>query len=119
MRIYEREGGAWVDKGPPPGGGGCFGPSVAIDGDRAVVGAICNNGPGQAYTYRRTNGQWALDGYLSEPGGTEKRNFGTTVAIAADTVLVSTHDIAGRADSAVRVLVESEHVALSGDTPSQ
>lgn len=79
----------------PPG----FGTSVAIDGDVAVVGATDGGGmpehgrPGAAYVFeRQSNGVWRQVAKLlplhEEPEGTGSSNFGTSVAIEGDVIVV-------------------------------
>lgn len=79
----------------PPG----FGNSVAIDGDVAVVGATDGGGmpehgrPGAAYVFeRQSNGTWQQVAKLlplhEEPEGTGASNFGTSVAIEGNVIVV-------------------------------
>jgi hypothetical protein len=79
----------------PPG----FGRSVAIDGNVAVVGATDGGGmpeqgrPGAAYVFeRQSNGTWQQVARLlplhEEPEGTGSSNFGTSVAIEGNVIVV-------------------------------
>lgn len=79
----------------PPG----FGSSVAIDGDVAVVGATTGGGspetgkPGAAYVFeRQSNGTWQQVAKLlplyEEPDGIGSSNFGTSVAIEGNVIVV-------------------------------
>ena len=79
----------------PPG----FGRSVDIDGDVAVVGATEGGGmpeqgrPGAAYVFeRQSNGTWRQVAKLlplhEEAEGTGSSNFGTTVAIEGNVIVV-------------------------------
>jgi hypothetical protein len=81
-----------------------FGYSVSIDGDLAIVGALgerssdggvngeeTNNtlsNAGAAYVFTRESGSWVQDAYLkaSEPG--EMDQFGCSVSISGETVIV-------------------------------
>ena len=74
-----------------------FGYSVAINGDTVVVGAPwddigANTGQGSAYVFVKPGGGWA--GILTENAkliaadGTARDNFGKSVAISGDTVVV-------------------------------
>ncbi len=70
-----------------------FGSAVAISGDTAVVGAFGDdNGAwsnrGSAYVFTRTGGVWSLQGWLEAFDGNEDDEFGWTVAIAGDTIVV-------------------------------
>jgi hypothetical protein len=79
----------------PPG----FGSSVAIDGNVAVVGAAAGGGmpehgrPGAAYVFeRQSNGTWRQVAKLlplhEEPEGSGSSNFGTSLAIEGDVLVV-------------------------------
>lgn len=71
-----------------------FGFSVAIFGERAVVGATNksiggNQGQGAAYIFeRQTNGQWIEVAKLTYPTGEALDNFGNAVALNEDKVVV-------------------------------
>jgi hypothetical protein len=78
---------------------GFFGNSVAIDGNVAVVGATDGAGmpeqgrPGAAYVFeRQSTGVWKQVAKLlpltEAPSGTEASNFGTSVAIEGDVIVV-------------------------------
>jgi hypothetical protein len=65
-----------------PGGPRCFGDSVAISGDTAIVGAPCD--PGAAYVFSRDHGglnQWGEVKKLVRSNGSALRFFGRAVAI--------------------------------------
>ena len=90
------EDGRLVPSDPSPPG---FGNSVAIDGDVAVVGATDGGGmpehgrPGAAYVFeRQSNGVWQQVAKLlplhEEPHGPGASNFGTSVAIEGDVIVV-------------------------------
>jgi hypothetical protein len=71
----------------------CFGTSVAIDGDTAVVGAPQHDfGPsadeGAAYVFVRTGAGWTQQIRLSASDGAANDQFGRSVAISGDTALV-------------------------------
>ena len=59
-----------------------FGIAVAIDGDRAVVGAR-----GQAFAFEWTGTTWAYDGELA-PANTTGVSFGSAVAVDGDRAVV-------------------------------
>ncbi len=71
--------------------GGRFGQSVAIDGDRVVVGAM--EAPvrgirrGSAYVYLRT-GEWIAEAQLEDVDGTFGDRFGFSSDIDGDTIVV-------------------------------
>ena len=72
----------------------CFGTSVAVSGDTAVVGANyaavgLNKDQGRAYVFTRSGTTWILQQTLTAADGAAGDCFGTSVAIAGDTALVS------------------------------
>ncbi len=89
-----------------------FGFSVAIDGDRAVVGATNkteggNNGQGAAYVFeRQTNGTWQQVQKLTDSFGELQDNFGSAVEIKGDFILIAAafDDVDGLRDAG-KVLV--------------
>ena len=77
-----------------------FGHSVAVDGDTAVVGAHLEDAgpggieiqnPGAAYAFTRTLGVWSEALKLRAPDGSSDDQFGISVAVAGETVLVGAH----------------------------
>jgi len=70
-----------------------FGQSVAIAGDRAVVGSYGrtvsgNASQGRAYAFLRTSGSWNVSHTLSAPTGAAGDWFGYSVAVQGDYVLI-------------------------------
>lgn len=70
-----------------------FGSSVAVDGDTAVVGAYFDDLPGgidhgSAYVFVRTGGVWTQQAKLTASDAATQDNFGVSVAISGDTVVV-------------------------------
>ncbi|HEY7184267.1 MAG TPA: PxKF domain-containing protein [Blastocatellia bacterium] len=73
--------------------GDLFGLSVAISGDTVVVGAPDKNGaaglnPGSVYVFARSGGVWSQQQKLEAPDAAENDEFGSSVAISGDTVVV-------------------------------
>ncbi len=70
-----------------------FGVSVAISGNTAVVGANFDNGKiGSAYVFRDIgSGDWQQVTRLSSNDGTAGDEFGNSVAISGNTILVGAH----------------------------
>jgi hypothetical protein len=65
------------------------GNGVALSGDTLVVGAPCANaGAGAVYVYRRTNITWAFEAKLQAPAPLTGDQFGASVAIDGNTVVV-------------------------------
>jgi choice-of-anchor B domain-containing protein len=91
--AYRRDGNTWLEDGKLMASDAApndwFGMSLAIAGDRAIIGAgRKNNNSGAAYVFRRTgNGQWTEDAILTAPGGVEGGQFGVAVAIGDGIVL--------------------------------
>ena len=69
-----------------------FGISVAISGDTAVVGANENDVPvsnsGSAYVYVRSGSSWSQQAKLTASDAASSDEFGISVAISGDTVVV-------------------------------
>lgn len=77
---------------------GLFGFSVAIDGDRAIVGApqteeVSGGGAkGKAYIYRRVGNDWLLEQELVYPDGEVDADFGVAVDIKNDLAIVAAQE---------------------------
>jgi hypothetical protein len=70
-----------------------FGDSVAVDGDTMIVGAYeaelgLDNHQGSAYVFVRSGTNWTAQAKLTASDGTWGNNFGRSVAISGDTVVV-------------------------------
>jgi hypothetical protein len=66
-----------------------FGWSVAISGATAVVGADTkNSGTGAAYVFTRSGSTWSQQAKLTASDAAAGDNFGFSVAISMDTVVV-------------------------------
>ena len=92
--IFELENGLWVEKaevGPSlDDNDDWFGASVALQGDRLVVGAP-QNGTGRAYIFdRQQSGAWVEQALLTPPQipQTSGVQYGQAVALDGDTVVV-------------------------------
>ena len=89
-----------------------FGYSVAVDGDTAVIGAYQDNGngadSGAAYVFTRNEGVWDDGVKLTASGGSAYDNFGISVAVDGDTVVVGApgNDGAGADSGSVYVFVK-------------
>ena len=114
--VFTRSGGVWTQqaylKASNTDAGDWFGHSVAISGDTVVVGARNEasiatgvngnqsdnsaNGAGAVYVFTRSGGLWTQQAYLKASNNGEVTkdqgdNFGDSVAISADTVVVGAH----------------------------
>ena len=66
-----------------------LGSSVAIDGDRAVLGVVGeNNRTGAAYIFERSGSVWSEAARLAAPGGVPDDEFGHSVALSGGLALV-------------------------------
>jgi len=79
------------------GGGDCFGRSVAISGDTAVVGAYfddvgANADQGSAYIFARNGTSWVQQQKLTAADGAALDMFGVTVALSDDTAVVGAYN---------------------------
>lgn len=70
-----------------PDGTASFGKAVALDGDRALVGAI-GEGSGAAYVFQETTDGWVQEARLTPDDAGPAEQFGGSVALAGDTALV-------------------------------
>ena len=93
-------------------GGDKFGYAVAVDGDIAVIGAYQDddNGAdsGAAYVFTRVEGVWTQAAKLTAFDGEAYDNFGISVAVDGDTVVVGApgNDGAGADPGSVYVFVK-------------
>ena len=94
--VFVRSGGTWIQqaylKASNAGAGAYFGWSVAACGNTVVVGASAESsnvpGSGAAYIFMNSGGVWTQQAYLkaSNPGAGDQ--FGWSVAVSGDTVVV-------------------------------
>ena len=69
-----------------------FGISVAVDGNTAVIGARQNDaGNGTAYVFTKISGVWSQKAKLTASDGAADDEFGYSVAVDGDTVVVGAH----------------------------
>ena len=104
--VFVRTADGWAEEaalvitGPAADDGGV---SVAIEGDRAVVGAAHRNGErGIVRIYARADGAWALEAELALPDGEPGDRFGRSIALQGDRLAVGAF---GRNDSQGAVYV--------------
>jgi hypothetical protein len=106
--VFTRSGGVWSQqaylKASNTGADDYFGYAVAVDGDTVVVGAPYEasnatgvNGnqadnsaysAGAAYVFTRSGGVWSQQAYLKASNTEAWDNFGTSVAVSGDTLVV-------------------------------
>src|SRR6266568_2258439 len=106
--VFVRSGTNWAQqaylKASSTGGGDAFGQSVAVSGDTVVVGAHfedsnatgvngnqANNSAGDsgaAYVFARSGTNWAQQAYLKASNTDADDQFGFSVAVSGDTLVV-------------------------------
>ncbi|MBL8063408.1 MAG: S-layer homology domain-containing protein [Anaerolineales bacterium] len=109
--VFTRSGGVWSQqaylKASNPEFGDHFGYSVAVSGDTIVVGAWQEdsnatgvNGnqadnsadfAGAAYVFTRSGGVWSQQAYLKASNTGADDNFGISVAVSGDTIVVGAY----------------------------
>lgn len=101
--AFVRGAGGWTEQAKltaPGGNGVLFGYSVAVAGDRAVIGAPYANGAqGQAYVFARTGTTWSQQAILTTAAGAAGDELGWSVAIGDDSIYVGA-PFAGQANGA-------------------
>jgi hypothetical protein len=96
--VYVRSGSSWTRQGtllaPDAQNQALFGSAVALDGDRALVGAPRHDPissqlmAGAAYTFRRLNGVWRSEGILHASDARSGDHFGSSVALSGSAALI-------------------------------
>lgn len=95
--VFVRTGEVWTQQARFPGAAEYefFGGSVAISGDTAVIApfrlATAGPPPGKALVFVRSGGAWTLQAQLSASDGHHDDHFGTSLALAGDTLVVGAH----------------------------
>ena len=86
-----------------------FGYSVAMDGDTAVIGAYRDddNGSdsGAAYVFTKNSGVWVQEAKLTPSDGAPGDEFGHSVAVRGDTIVIGAHKDDQGADSSGTVYI--------------
>jgi len=95
--VFVRSGSTWSQQAQLNASDGAandrFGCSVAISGDTAVVGALTdtvgvNAGQGSAYVFLRSGSTWSQQVRLNAIAGGMGDEFGSSVAISGDTLVI-------------------------------
>jgi hypothetical protein len=99
--VFSRFGGTWLDDDLQllafdGTAGDNFGSAVAIEGDTLVVGASLEDilgdpDRGAAYVFVRAGSSWIHQAKLTASDGGVGDQFGTSVAIQGDTIIVGAH----------------------------
>ncbi len=124
VHIFVRQGAGWAAQAridpPTVNGLGYFGASVAVDGDRMLVGApgmTIEPGPvaaGAAYVYERTGTAWQLAGVLQAPQPASNAAYGFAVASDRERLLVGAFQDGVQARGAAYVH-RADTLALDGE----
>ena len=97
--LYERSGGGWslteTFAAAAPEAFAGFGLSVALDGDRALVGAPNEDGAGRVHAFERTAGVWAATDVFGPTPEADGDQFGWSVALAGDVAFVGAVGVDG------------------------
>ena len=81
VHIYARERGSWRTASTlEPSEVRHYGTSVAVDGDKVLVGA--SGKAGAAYEYHRVDGTWTLQHEITAADATETLHFGLAAAVS-------------------------------------
>jgi hypothetical protein len=95
VTVYRRTGATWAPEQfllTPDGGDDEFGASVAVSGDTLVIGAPFGDRAvsesGTVFVYRRGFTGWALEAALKSSNAERFDDFGRSVAIDGDTIVV-------------------------------
>jgi FG-GAP repeat len=94
--VYVRSGDSWIEQAIltafDAARNDVFGGSVAVSGDTVVVGAMGDDGDGfksgSVYVFVRSGTSWSLQQKLTTPDGRFVGQFGNSVAIEGDTLVV-------------------------------
>jgi 6-phosphogluconolactonase (cycloisomerase 2 family) len=97
--IFEQESGVWKQVAKLTASDGAvsdyFGSSVAISGDRAIVGAYGDDdkgaSSGSAYIFEEESGVWKQVAKLTASDGAVSDYFGSSVAISGDRAIVGAY----------------------------
>jgi hypothetical protein len=127
--VFTRSGASWSQqaylKASNTGAGDAFGRSVAVSGDTVVVGAAfedssttgVNSTPnelagssGAAYVFTRSGTTWSQQAYLKASNTGAGDNFGNSVAVSGDTVVVG----ASQEDSSTTGVNSTPNESASG-----
>jgi FG-GAP repeat/Bacterial Ig-like domain len=93
--VFTRSGASWSQQAQLTASDGavgdCFGSSVALSGDTALVGVPYSSdkgSQGSAYVFTRSGASWSQQAQLTASDGAAGDWFGYSVAISGDTALV-------------------------------
>jgi len=134
--FYNRLGGVWSlakeVAAADPGQNDRFGRAVAIDGDWAIIGALCDttvagSNAGSVYVFQRSGSDWSQTQRIVASNGVGNDRFGNAVALDGDTGVVGApyRTVGGTATAGAAYILErngmtwSESAMLTGTDGSQ
>ncbi|MEO1477107.1 MAG: T9SS type A sorting domain-containing protein [Bacteroidota bacterium] len=108
--VFELSGGAWVEtavlRASNAESSDSFGSAIALDGNRAVIGAGLEDGPnnaipesGAAYVFDVSEGRWVETAILRASNAGEDDILGQSIALDGDRVLLGVISEAGPFDA--------------------
>lgn len=91
--VFERDGDAWIQAAKLMASDGTsndyFGRSIALSGERALIGAYeGNNGRGAVYVFEKTDGFWSESAILTASDAYSTDDFALSIALSGDTAVV-------------------------------
>ena len=93
--VFTRTGSTWAQQTkltPSDDTARCFGGSVSLDGNTALIGAFGeDDSKGSAYVFTRTGTTWTQEQKLLASDGTIDDVFGLDVSLSADTALIGAY----------------------------
>jgi hypothetical protein len=114
--VFHRDGSAWAQEAKltaaAPAADQQFGWSVAIDGDRVLVGALGDKyhgvESGAAYLFHRASNGWVRDQRLVPPDPKVEQRFGYSVSLQANSAVVGAYrDNSGGYESGAAYVYEN------------
>ena len=116
--VFTKEGTVWTAAGKlqivDSTAGGAIGYDIALDGNIAVVGApgksVYGPASGAAYVFEKVRGDWSQVARLIPDDGAAEDNFGSSVAIDGNSIIVGTplDDDLGSGSGAVYVFERTD-----------
>jgi FG-GAP repeat len=105
--VFRRSGAVWIQEqkltASDAAAGDEFGFSVSVDGGVVVVGARMDDGVGSAYVFRFDGVVWVEEQKLSASDAAAGDEFGHSVSVSGDTIVVGASQPAGAGAGAVYV----------------
>jgi hypothetical protein len=99
--VFVRAGGVWTEQtkltASDAAASDLFGLSVSVSGDTVVVGAYgdddAGSDSGSAYVFVRSGGMWTEQTKLTASDAAASDNFGQSVSVSGDTVVIGANQM--------------------------